>query len=251
MSETKPKMSAAERAAKRRERLMKKEDDRLKTILGDRLAPGDDMPTSSAKKEEIQQEKLAKQASNNASASNTDDLAATIEGMKNGNMPDLANLAGLLSGGANPQSTAAAPPAPNSILKNGLNIFIAFMLVLLNNKILTLPECCDSYNKFLNLDSFSNLFTTILFFQITNYLLLTKNGFKSSKIFSTCEMALNMVMSPSTVKMLLVCLYILIDTGKNLALFVVMNVIIGNVYTNFLKGDENLEAEEEPVIDLD
>merc|ERR1712226_1755837 len=230
--------TAAERAAARRARLQNREQDRIQTILGDRLAPGDDFAPS--KPEPVAEE--------NANANATGGIENLTKNMQNGQPPNMADLFSMMQGGAaaGGNKTQVTKTTSEKVFKF-LDLFLPLLLVLVSNKILQI----ESLENIAQLPGFQ-LFSTIFAYQISIYFLNTKlNPQRQNVIFSTIQAALSMFITPLAMKLLIASIFSLINTGKFYVTFLVGHVIVQSCLGYFSPLENESFDDDEPVINLD
>lgn len=121
------KLTAKERAERRKQRLMNNDGDRLKTILGDRIAPGDDLGPSKSPVDEANSDNTNSPGS--GSSPGADFLGAD-------GIPDFAKLAEMVSGGNAGENNRPIETFRDKIMNNISDFIVALFLVLINNGIL-------------------------------------------------------------------------------------------------------------------
>lgn len=241
-AETEPikiKLTPKERAERRRKKLMNSEQDRIGTILGDRIAPSDDFKVP--KKEEEKE-------MDNANGNNIFNNNSNNSGPKG--MPDISQIADLMMSGSMGGEEAISESWFSKSVNRISDIIIVTTLVLISNGIIN--ESHANFLKDAPKLTTVNLFLTLTIYNTTKYILLQQN-YKYSKTFRGAAVALRLLLKESTLKLVLVTTYILTNSVKSWCMFLIVHVMVFNFFTAPNQGPMDTEGiyEEEPVIELD
>ena len=135
MSETEPKtrLTAAERAARRRARVTNGEKDRISTILGDRIAPGDDF--AAPPKEETKPE-----TSNDQNGGQNENRPNPADMLGPGGFPDVSQMMEqIMTGGAGNPNVVVESPTSRRL--NQVSDFVVALLFTGLNRRSTKRRC--------------------------------------------------------------------------------------------------------------
>ena len=242
MSDEKPvRLSAKERAARRREKLLNKDSQeaRIKEILEDRLEPGTDIqPRASEKNDEA-----GDKNNENKSSNDPIDQLTSLLGNKNG-------IPGMPGSHNNSAASAQPLPLPEKIADVFSTFLITLLLVLISNNILTKEDY--PFLKYVPVLTTFNLLFTLMAFSASKYIVM-RQSYTRSSTFANIKTFGSIMISPSKLDLFLSGLFIFINAMKNYALFLVMHVVVYNfVVPNFGgSGGNAQEGGEAPMMDID
>merc|ERR1712087_867654 len=203
------KLTAKERAARRRQKLLNKDsqEDRIKHILEDRLEPGTDIQPRASATEETSKK--------NKGDIDPIEQITTMLGNKNG-IPGMPG---------SQQNSTQPMPLPEKIADIFTTFSVTLFLVLVSNEIITK----DSYTFVKHIPPLNtfNLLFTLMAFSASKYIVM-KQSYTSSNAFANIRTFGSIMVSPAKLDLFLSGIFIFINALKNYALFLVMHVLVYN-----------------------
>jgi hypothetical protein len=228
------KLTAKERAERRKQRLMNNDGDRLKTILGDRIAPGDDLGPSKSPVDEANSDNTNSPGS--GSSPGADFLGAD-------GIPDFAKLAEMVSGGNAGENNRPIETFRDKIMNNISDFIVALFLVLINNGILN----GDHFEVLKDVPDLttSKLLLVLFLYNVSKYFIFSQN-YNTNGAFRGGRVALNFILSPTNAHLLLLLGFICMKTAQTYFLLLVLHVFVYNFFTG--GQNTNREVYEEEVM---